>query len=45
VRNQGLEVAGVNEMEGWYRFGYKLSWALARLLFRFEVTGRDRIPM
>lgn len=38
-------MAGVNEMEGWYRFGYKLSWALARLLFRFEVTGRDRIPM
>jgi 1-acyl-sn-glycerol-3-phosphate acyltransferase len=32
------------EMHGWYRFGYKLSWLLARLLFRFEVTGRDKIP-
>jgi len=32
------------EMHGWYRFGYKLSWLLARLLFRFEATGRDRIP-
>jgi 1-acyl-sn-glycerol-3-phosphate acyltransferase len=32
------------EMHGWYRFGYKLSWALARLLFSFEVTGRDKIP-
>jgi len=31
-------------MHGWYRFGYKLSWLLARLLFRFEVTGRDKIP-
>jgi len=34
----------VNEMHGWYRFGYKLSWALARLLFSFKVVGRDRIP-
>jgi 1-acyl-sn-glycerol-3-phosphate acyltransferase len=32
------------EMHGWYRFGYKLSWVLARLLFRFEVAGRDKIP-
>jgi len=34
----------VNEMRGWYRFGYKLSWLLARLLFSFQVVGRDRIP-
>jgi len=34
----------VKEMHGWYRFGYKLSWALARLLFSFKVVGRDRIP-
>ena len=32
------------EMRGWYRFGYKLSWFLARLFFSFEVTGRDKIP-
>ncbi|HEX4086346.1 MAG TPA: lysophospholipid acyltransferase family protein [Chthoniobacteraceae bacterium] len=32
------------EMRGWYRLGYKLSWLLARLLFRFEVIGRDKIP-
>jgi len=32
------------EMHGWYRFGYKLSWTLARLLFSFEATGRERIP-
>jgi 1-acyl-sn-glycerol-3-phosphate acyltransferase len=31
-------------MRGWYRFGYKLSWLLARLLFSFQVIGRDRIP-
>ena len=31
-------------MHGWYRFGYKLSWTLARLLFSFEATGRERIP-
>jgi 1-acyl-sn-glycerol-3-phosphate acyltransferase len=31
-------------MRGWYRFGYKLTWALARLLFSFKVFGRDRIP-
>jgi 1-acyl-sn-glycerol-3-phosphate acyltransferase len=31
-------------MTGWYRFGYKLSWALGRLLFSFKVVGRDRIP-
>jgi 1-acyl-sn-glycerol-3-phosphate acyltransferase len=36
---------GLNgEMRGWYRFGYKLSWALARLLFSFEATGREKIP-
>jgi 1-acyl-sn-glycerol-3-phosphate acyltransferase len=34
----------VNEMTGWYRFGYKLSWLLARLFFSFHVIGRDRIP-
>ena len=34
----------MNEMHGWYRFGYKLSWTLARLLFSFKVIGRDRIP-
>jgi 1-acyl-sn-glycerol-3-phosphate acyltransferase len=34
----------MNEMHGWYRFGYKLSWALARLLFSFKVIGRERIP-
>ena len=34
----------MNEMRGWYRFGYKLSWLLARLLFSFQVVGRDRIP-
>ena len=31
-------------MRGWYRFGYKLSWALGRLCFSFKVIGRDRIP-
>jgi len=31
------------EMHGWYRFGYKLSWTLARLLFSFEVTGRENV--
>jgi 1-acyl-sn-glycerol-3-phosphate acyltransferase len=31
-------------MHGWYRVGYNLSWLLARLLFSFEVTGRERIP-
>jgi 1-acyl-sn-glycerol-3-phosphate acyltransferase len=31
-------------MQGWYRFGYKLTWLLARLFFSFQVTGRDRIP-
>jgi len=34
----------MNEMRGWYRFGYKLSWLLGRLLFSFKVTGRDKIP-
>ncbi len=34
----------MNEMTGWYRFGYKLSWLLARLFFSFHVVGRDRIP-
>jgi 1-acyl-sn-glycerol-3-phosphate acyltransferase len=34
----------MNEMHGWYRFGYKLSWFLGRLLFSFKVIGRDRIP-
>jgi 1-acyl-sn-glycerol-3-phosphate acyltransferase len=34
----------MNEMHGWYRFGYKLSWTLGRLLFSFKVFGRDRIP-
>jgi 1-acyl-sn-glycerol-3-phosphate acyltransferase len=33
------------EMHGWYRFGYKLTWALARLLFSFHVFGRDKIPL
>ena len=32
------------EMHGWYRFGYKLSWTLARLLFSFRVIGREKIP-
>ena len=41
--NQIAPVAGA-EMQGWYRFGYKLSWLLARLFFSFEVTGRDKIP-
>jgi len=27
-----------------YRFFYILSWFLARVLFAFEVTGRDKIP-
>jgi len=31
-------------MNGWYRFGYNLSWVLARLLFSFKVTGREKIP-
>lgn len=31
-------------MHGWYRFGYNLSWVLAKSLFRFEVTGREKIP-
>lgn len=34
----------MNEMHGWYRFGYKLSWLLGRLFFSFKVIGRDRIP-
>jgi 1-acyl-sn-glycerol-3-phosphate acyltransferase len=34
----------MTEMHGWYRFGYKMSWTLARLLFSFKVYGRDRIP-
>jgi 1-acyl-sn-glycerol-3-phosphate acyltransferase len=38
------EIPRTEEMHGWYRFGYKLSWALARLLFSFQVTGRDKIP-
>jgi 1-acyl-sn-glycerol-3-phosphate acyltransferase len=32
------------EMRGWYRFGYKLSWFLARLFFNFKAKGRERIP-
>ena len=36
--------AADTEMHGWYRFGYKLSWLLARLFFSFQVIGRDRIP-
>ena len=32
------------DMHGWYRFGYKLSWLLARLLFSFQATGREKIP-
>jgi 1-acyl-sn-glycerol-3-phosphate acyltransferase len=31
-------------MRGWYRFGYKLTWALARLFFSFKATGWERIP-
>ena len=31
-------------MRGWYRFGYKLTWFLAKLLFSFKVIGRERIP-
>jgi 1-acyl-sn-glycerol-3-phosphate acyltransferase len=34
----------MNEMQGWYRFGYKLSWLLGRLCFSFKVYGRDLIP-
>jgi 1-acyl-sn-glycerol-3-phosphate acyltransferase len=34
----------MNEMRGWYRFGYKLSWLLGRLCFSFKVYGRDLIP-
>jgi 1-acyl-sn-glycerol-3-phosphate acyltransferase len=34
----------MNELRGWYRFGYKLSWALGRLFFSFKVYGRDLIP-
>lgn len=32
------------EMRGWYRFGYKLSWLLGRLLFSFKAYGREHIP-
>jgi len=32
------------EVRGCYRFFYKLSWVLARLLFRFEATGAEKIP-
>jgi 1-acyl-sn-glycerol-3-phosphate acyltransferase len=32
------------EMHGWYRFGYKLTWALAQLFFSFRVYGREKIP-
>jgi 1-acyl-sn-glycerol-3-phosphate acyltransferase len=34
----------MNELRGWYRFGYKLSWLLGRLCFSFKVYGRDLIP-
>jgi len=34
----------MNEMRGWYRFGYKLTRALARLFFSFRATGCERIP-
>jgi 1-acyl-sn-glycerol-3-phosphate acyltransferase len=34
----------LGEMNGWYRFGYKLSWLLGRLFFSFQVTGREKIP-
>lgn len=37
-------MAADGEIHGWYKFGYKLSWTLGRLLFRFEVVGRDKIP-
>lgn len=48
-REEGLKLgpypaAAAREMHGWYRFGYKLSWLVARLLFSFEVFGRDKIP-
>src|ERR1700721_2492632 len=32
------------EIHGWYRFGYILSWTLARLFFSFKATGREKIP-
>ena len=31
-------------MTGWYRFGYKLTWLLARLFFSIRITGSARIP-
>jgi 1-acyl-sn-glycerol-3-phosphate acyltransferase len=35
---------GGNEMQGWYRFGYKLTWLLSRLFFSFHAYGREKIP-
>ena len=32
------------EIRGCYRFFYKLSWVLARLLFSFQAAGAERIP-
>ena len=31
-------------MKGWYRTGYGLTWLLGRLLFRFRVIHRERVP-
>ena len=32
------------EIRGTYRYFYKLSWVLARLLFAYEATGAEKIP-
>ena len=32
-------------MNGWYWTGYTLTWVLGRLLFRFRVIHRERIPL
>ena len=34
----------MEEMHGWYRLGYKLSWLLARLLFSFRVIRAREDP-
>jgi 1-acyl-sn-glycerol-3-phosphate acyltransferase len=31
-------------MKGWYWAGWSLAWVLSRLLFRFRVIQRERIP-
>jgi len=44
IENRKSKFETSSKMGGWYWFGYHLSWVLARVLFRFEVTGREKIP-